>query len=185
MLGGLFGESMGLPLPGETVLLFSSFVSHRSNHLQLGWIVVFGIIGAVAGDNLGYFFGKLWGPSLLRWLSRTFSMKDDVATAREQIKRHGPSSVFWARFIIVFRTIAGPVAGVLGMDWRKFLLFNALGGACWVTAIALAGYAFATHFNTLFDYFEKVSWIVEACVFTAGYLLWRRQRKQVQKHAAS
>lgn len=178
VLAGVFGESMGLPLPGETVLLFSSFLAHKSNHLQLVWIFVLGTIGAIAGDNLGFFLGRWWGPALLRWLTNSFGMKEDIAAARDLIRRHGSTSIFWARFIVIFRTIAGPVAGMLGMNWKKFLLFNALGGACWVMTVALLGYAFATHFHSLLDYFEKVSWIIEVCVVTLGYIFWRRQTKR-------
>lgn len=181
VLAGLFGESMGLPLPGETVLLFAAFLSHKSNHLQLAWIILLGIAGAIAGDNLGFFLGRLWGPGLLRWLSNTLGMKEDIAAAKDLILRHGPVTVFWARFIIVFRTIAGPTAGMLGMDWTRFLLFNALGGAVWVTGIALFGYAFASKFHSLIEYFGKVTWIVALAVFIVGALLWRRQKKRVRE----
>jgi membrane-associated protein len=178
VLTGLLAESMGFPVPGETVLLFASFLSHKSNHLQLVWIIVIGILAAIAGDNLGFLLGRWWGPSLLRWLANTFNMKQDIAAARDQIQRHGPVTIFWARFVIVFRTIAGPVAGMLGMEWKKFLLFNALGGAAWVTAVALVGYEFANKFHSLMEYFEKVSWILEVAVFTLGWWLWHRQTKK-------
>lgn len=183
VLAGLFGESMGLPLPGETVLLFASFLSRKSDHLQLSWVVLLGIVGAVAGNNLGFFVGRWWGPSLIRWLTNRFGMGDDIEAARDLIVRRGPVTVFWARFIIVFRTIVAPVAGMLGMDWKSFLLFNTLGGAAWVTAVALFGYAFAGKFHSLVDYFEKLSWIVAVGVFTVGYLLWRRQKKKFRNRA--
>ena len=184
VLAGVFGESMGLPLPGEAVLLFASFLSHRSNHLQLVWVVAFGIVGAVAGDNFGFLLGRWWGPSLLRWVSNTFGMKEDVATARAEILRHGAVAVFWARFMVVFRTIAGPVAGMLGMDWKRFLLFNALGGATWVTAVALFGYAFANKFHSLLEYFDKALWIITVAAFILGYLLWRSRKRKFREHAS-
>jgi membrane-associated protein len=93
--------------------------------------------------------GRWLGPHLLRWLENKFGLKDEVATARDQIQHHGPATVFWARYIFGLRTITGPVAGVLGMEWKVFLLYNALGAGTWVTAIAVCGYEFANTFQTL------------------------------------
>jgi membrane protein DedA with SNARE-associated domain len=71
------------------------------------------------------------------------------------------------------------------MEWKRFLLFNALGAVTWVTVIALAGYAFANEFSSLIDYFEKVSWVIAAGLFTLGYLLWRRQKKKFKQRQRS
>jgi membrane protein DedA with SNARE-associated domain len=64
------------------------------------------------------------------------------------------------------------------MEWRKFLVANALGAATWVTAIAVMGYEFANKFQSLLDYFEKASWAIAAGIAGIGYLLWRRAKKQ-------
>jgi membrane protein DedA with SNARE-associated domain len=73
---------------------------------------------------------------------------------------------------------------MLGMDWKKFLLFNALGGATWVVCVALVGYELAYKFHSLLDYFERLSWIIQVAAFTVGYLLWHRQTKKFREHAA-
>ena len=97
--------------------------------------------------------------------------------ATDQIRRHGSATIFWARYIFGLRTIAGPVAGALGMEWRRFLLYNALGAVTWVTAIALMGYAFANQFDSLLGYFEKASWAISAGILGIGYFIWRREKK--------
>lgn len=174
----LFGEDAGLPLPGETVLMFAAFLAHKTHKLSLPLLIVIGIAAAVMGDNLGFWVGRKLGPRVLRWLLAKFHMEDDLTAAKDQIRRHGAATVFWARFVFGLRTVAGPVAGALGMEWRKFLVANALGAATWVTAIAVMGYEFANKFQSLLDYFEKASWAIAAGIAGIGYLLWRRAKKQ-------
>ncbi|HEY1809050.1 MAG TPA: DedA family protein, partial [Acidobacteriaceae bacterium] len=117
---------------------------------------------------------------LLNWLRRKFHMDDEIETAKDQIRRHGGATVFWARYVFGLRTITGPVAGALGMEWKKFLLWNALGAVTWVSSIALTGYAFSHEFNSLLSYFEKASWVISAGIFGVGYVLWRRRKAGVQ-----
>jgi membrane protein DedA with SNARE-associated domain len=167
VLVALLGENAGLPLPGETALMFASFLAHKSSQLQLGFLL-----------------GRKLGSRLIRWMKKVFRLDDeDIGAAKDQIRRHGGLTVFFARYIFGLRTVTGPLAGVLGMEWKRFLLFNALGAVTWVTAISLAGYAFANEFSSLIDYFEKASWVIAAGLFTLGYLLWRRQKKKFkQRH---
>jgi len=181
LAAGLFGEDAGLPLPGETVLMFASFLSHKTSSLSLWLVILVGIASAVTGDNLGFWVGRKLGPRLLRWFRDKLHKGEDVEVARDQIHRHGGATVFWARYIFGLRTIAGPVAGALDMEWKKFLVFNALGAATWVTFISVTGYLFAAEFNSLLCYFEKASWAISAGLFLVGYMLWRRKRKEYRE----
>lgn len=182
VMGCLLGEDAGLPLPGETTLMFASFLAHKNTPLHIEWIIVTGIVAAIMGDNIGFLLGRHWGKTLIRWMKKILRLsEDDIGAARQQIRKHGGATVFWARYIFGLRTIAGPLAGVLGMEWKRFLLFNALGAATWVTAISMIGFAFANQFETLLGFFEKVSWGVAAGVFVAGYILWRRKKKRYKK----
>lgn len=185
VLIGLLGEDMGLPLPGETVLMFSAFLAAKTHQLSLVWIIVVGIIAAVMGDNLGFLLGRYFGKTLIRWVKKIFRQDDqDIAAAKDLLKHHGKLTVFFARFIFGLRTVNGPLAGMLGMEWRDFLFYNAMGGAVWVTGMAFIGYAFAGEFNSLLDYFEKASWALAAALFTTGYLIWRRYKKKyAEEHA--
>lgn len=185
VLVGVMGEDAGLPFPGETVLMFASFVSHKNGGLALAWIIVVGITAAIIGDNLGFLLGRLLGTRLMRWLKRLAHMdEEDVGAARYHVKRHGKATIFWARFIFGLRTFAGPIAGVLGMEWRDFVVYNALGAAAWVTTVSLIGYAFASEFQTLLGFFEKVSWALGLALLSVGYLLWRRQKKRYKARLA-
>jgi len=181
VFAGLLGEDAGLPLPGETVLMFAGFLSAKGTGLHLGWIILIGIGAATTGDNLGFLLGRKLGPRIIRWLKKVFRLDDEVIdVAKDQISRHGAATVFWARFIFGLRVVAGPLAGMLGMEWKEFFLFNALGAATWVTTIALLGFAFANQFSNLLTYFERVSWIMLIVLVAIGYLMWRYQKKRFE-----
>lgn len=184
LLLGLFSESMGLPLPGETVLMFASFLTHKHAGLRIQWVILVGTTAAVMGDNLGYWLGHHFGKTFIRWTKKLLRLdNEDIGAARNLIAHHGGKTIFFSRFIFGLRTISGPTAGSLGMPWRRFFEANLAGAAVWVTSISFTGYAFAEEFNTLLGYIEKASWAVTGGLFVVGYLIWRRAKhKYKQQH---
>jgi len=187
LLLGIFGESVGFPLPGETLLMFASFLSHKESGLRIQYVIPIGIVAAVMGDNLGYWIGRHFGKTFIRWAKKLLHVDDeDVRTARHLIATHGGRTIFFSRFIFGLRTIAGPMAGSLDMEWKRFFKFNLLGAATWVTAMSFLGYAFANEFDSLLDYIEKASWVIAGGLLLTGYLIWRRQKHQYrqQEHSA-
>jgi membrane protein DedA with SNARE-associated domain len=181
LLLGIFGESLGLPLPGETVLMFASFLTHKQSGLNIWWVIAVGVVAAVAGDNVGYWLGRRYGTTLIRWAKKILRMDDAyIETAKKLIKTHGGRTIFFSRFIFGLRTIAGPMAGSLSMEWKRFFKYNLLGAVTWVTTMSLVGYAFANEFDTLLGYIEKASWAIAGGLLLAGYLIWRREKKHYQ-----
>src|SRR4051794_10799049 len=90
LLLGLFGESLGLPLPGETLLMFASFLTHKNSGLRMHWVIPIGITAAVMGDNVGYWLGDHFGQTLIRWAKKVLRMDDaDIDTAKRLIQTHG------------------------------------------------------------------------------------------------
>lgn len=123
------------------------------------------------GDCLGYWLGRHFGQTLIRWARTLLRLEDDdLQAARRLIASHGGRTIFIARFIFGLRTIAGPMAGSLGMQWVRFFKFNMLRASVWVTALAFVGYAFASEFQSLLGYIEKASWGISGALFLAGYL---------------
>jgi membrane protein DedA with SNARE-associated domain/membrane-associated phospholipid phosphatase len=137
---GVMLESTGVPLPGETILLASGFLAQQG-HLDVGDAIVFGILGAVVGDQIGYWTGREGGrPFVLRWGRYVFISNERLERAEAFFARHGGKAVFLARFFAGFRVFGALVAGISRMRWRTFFLYNALGGAIWATAVVLVGY---------------------------------------------
>src|SRR5579863_10340463 len=177
----LLVENAGVPVPGETVLLLASFLAYSERDLQLGWIILIATVAATVGDNLGYAIGHYGGRRLLERYRYTLVQRGEALFAR-----YGAVTILFARFVFGMRVIAGPVAGVLRMSWKKFVVFNLLGAALWVTVIASAGYAFGSrwgalmHFMKRFDVFLGVVFVLMVLV-----LWWRgRRRESSQGHTS-
>jgi membrane protein DedA with SNARE-associated domain len=161
--------------------MYASFLAHKSHELNLLLVILVAASAAIVGDNLGFLAGRRLGPRLLNWLKRKFDMELDIATASDLIKRHGAATVFWGRYIFGLRTIMGPVAGALNMDWKRFLLFNALGAISWVSSMSILAYAIAGGMQSLAGFIEKISWGISGAVFLIGYILWRRNKKRMRQ----
>ena len=178
---GILGEDVGLPLPGETVLISASFLA-RKGELTVYWLIPVAIVAAVVGDNTGYLLGEKFGKFFVRWLSKIAHLDDeDIRAAKDLIRRRGGTTIFFARFIIGLRTVAGILAGALGMEWRRFFICNALGATAWVVTMSLAGYAFGASLRNFTDYFEYVSWSLSGGLFLTGYLIWKKHKKSFER----
>ena len=138
-------ESLGLPLPGESVLVFASVLAGRGE-LSLLPLMLSAWAGAVLGDNIGYLIGRRLGRAIiLRYGEKIGITADRLSRVEAVFARYGPVTVAFARFVNILRQLNGVVAGMLKMDWRRFLVFNALGGALWVSAWTLAGFYLGEH----------------------------------------
>lgn len=181
VLGGLLAENAGVPLPGETILIYASFLAYQHGHLHLQWVIVVGIVAATMGDNIGYFIGRRGGRSLLERWKYVFRVDDaDIRAGEEFLNRRGMIAIFFARFIAGMRIVAGPLAGVLCMEWKRFLLANAAGAVVWVTTIALVGYAFGSQFDRATAFFDKAGYALLAAAVAGGWWLWKRRRRQLR-----
>ncbi len=174
----LLVENAGLPVPGETILLLASFLAYSEHELSLPWIIVVATIAATVGDNLGFALGHYGGRSLLLRYQRVFRIEDAiVARAEALFARYGAVTIFFARFVFGMRILAGPMAGVLRMPWRKFAAFNFLGAALWVTVISTVGYLFGQHFGRLAREIRRFDLLVAILVVVALAVWWWRSRR--------
>lgn len=171
-------ENMGVPVPGETILLLASFLAYSQHELQLSWIILVATIAATIGDNLGFTLGYYGGRRLLERYRKLFRVQEATLRRGEDLfARYGAVTVFFARFVFGMRIIAGPLAGVLRMPWRKFLLFNFLGAALWVTVISSAGYFFGRHWDHLENSVKRFDLLVGVVVVSVFAVLWWRNRR--------
>jgi membrane protein DedA with SNARE-associated domain len=134
-------ESFGIPLPGETALIFFGVLASQGNY-SIASVIAVAAVAAIVGDNLGYWLiGRLGGRALFqrnRWLKR---WSDTLLPRAEGImRRHGGKTVFFGRFIAILRFTAAWVAGLGRMPWWRFLFWNAAGGIVWATAVGLVAF---------------------------------------------
>jgi membrane protein DedA with SNARE-associated domain len=169
-------ENTGVPVPGETTLLFASVLAYSQHHLRLPIIIAVGIAAAMSGDNSGYAIGYFGGRRLVHRYLHFVHVGDQVAQRGEIFfARHGAAAIFWSRFVAGLRVVAGPLAGTLRMPWRKFFLFNFLGAAAWVTMVAGTGYFFGQHLHRLLRFIRQFDLAVLAIVLAAAAVrCWKR-----------
>src|SRR5215218_8168398 len=140
VLFGVMAESTGVPLPGETILLSAGILAQRGG-LDVGDVIFFGILGAIVGDQIGYWVGREGGrPFILRYGRYVLITPERLERAEAFFARHGGKAVFMARFFSGFRVFGALVAGMSRMHWATFITYNALGGTVWATAVVLLGY---------------------------------------------
>jgi membrane protein DedA with SNARE-associated domain len=133
-------EASGVPVPGETALIGAAVLASQGE-LRIELVIAIAAAAAIVGDNFGYLLGRRFGRRLMERPGRT-KVRRQVALARgEQLfDRHGPKAVFLGRWIALLRIWAAWLAGIAGMRWRSFLLWNALGGIGWALFFGLLGY---------------------------------------------
>jgi len=172
-------ENAGVPTPGETILLLASFLAYSQHELQLSWIIVVATIAATLGDNLGFALGYYGGRPLVERYQSVFRIERNTLVRGENLfARFGAVTVFLARFVFGMRIITGPLAGLLRMPWRRFMVFNFLGAALWVTTISSAGYFFGQHWEWLQREIRRFDLGVAVVVLLAAAFLWRRSQRE-------
>jgi membrane protein DedA with SNARE-associated domain len=171
-------ENAGIPVPGETTLLLASFLAYSEHRLQLSWIIVVATCAATLGDNLGYAIGFYGGRPLLDRYQNIFRIPQRTLKKGEALfERYGPVAIFFARFVFGMRVFAGPLAGVLRMRWRAFVVFNFLGAAVWVSVIASAGYLFGAHWRNLVRAMQRFNIAALIVALVVILFLWWRYRR--------
>ncbi len=134
-------ESIGIPFPGETMLLVAAIYAGTTHQLFIPFVIAAAAAGAIIGDNIGFFIGREGGYRLLRRYGRYILLNErKLKLGQYLFKKHGGKVVFFGRFIAVLRALAAFLAGTNRMTWPRFLIFNALGGIVWATIYGLGGY---------------------------------------------
>lgn len=164
----IFFESMGVPLPGESLLIglaiYASTQGGIDIYTALGWAVV----GAVMGDNVGYLIGKKVGRrALSRWGGKIGLTEKRIILGEYLFQQHGGKVVFIGRFIAFMRTFAALLAGAVHMPWPRFLLWNGLGGFCWVVGYGGAAYIVGDHIKVFLGPIG-----IMLGVIAAGLIVW-------------
>jgi membrane protein DedA with SNARE-associated domain len=141
-VGGIVGvESMGLPSPGETILILGSIYASTHHDLNIWGVIAAAAAGAILGDNVGYWIGRTFGYPLLLRYGRYIGLTDArIKLGQYLFLRHGGKVVFFGRFVAVVRVLAAFLAGVNRMNWQHFLIANAAGGILWAAVYGLGAY---------------------------------------------
>ncbi|GGR94121.1 membrane protein [Streptomyces humidus] len=180
-------ESLGIPLPGEIVLVSAALLSSQHGGVNPVVLGACATAGAVIGDSIGYAIGRRGGRPLLAWLGAKFPRhfsEGHIATAERSFEKWGMWAVFFGRFVALLRIFAGPLAGVLHMPYWKFLTANLLGGIAWAGGTTAVIYYVGVVAES---WLKRFSWLglVLAVLFGLGSLLVvKRKAKRSEQEKA-
>jgi membrane protein DedA with SNARE-associated domain len=147
LFGIILLESLGFPLPGESILVASSFLALRGD-VAIFQVYLAAFFGAVLGDTIGYLIGHRFGPRVLDRIGPPLGLTPERRERFEaQMRSRGVYLVATARFIVILRQLNGIIAGSSGMPYRRFLAANVVGAAAWTAMWGLGPYFFADLFK--------------------------------------
>ncbi|WP_328318883.1 DedA family protein [Streptomyces sp. NBC_00388] len=139
----VFAESgllIGFFLPGDSLLFTSGLLVTTGKLGTPLWLLcVLVAVAAIAGDQVGYLFGRKVGPSLFRRPDSKLFKQENVEKAHDFFEKYGPKSLVLARFVPIVRTFTPIIAGVSRMNYRSFVIFNVIGGTLWGVGVTLLG----------------------------------------------
>ena len=138
---GVMLEATGLPLPGESLMIAAALYAAATHRLNIAELVAVAAVGAICGDQLGYFIGRWIGFRVLaRWGRKVGMTEERLELGRFLFRKYGGRIVFLGRFVAVLRTFVALLAGANRMVWHDFLLWNALGGIGWTSLYGFGAY---------------------------------------------
>ena len=179
-------EDFGIPVPGETILIAGA-VYAGAGRLNVVLVGVVAFIAAIIGDNIGFAIGHFGGRALaLRWGKYVFLTAERLDKAEAFFDRRGAIVITFARFVEGLRQANGIIAGITGMHWLRFLIFNAIGAALWVGTWVSLGYFAGNHITTIYHYITLYSYyvLIALAILLAAYItrrvLRRRRRRAAQ-----
>lgn len=177
-------ESLGVPFPGETMLITASIYTAATGHLEIAAVVAAAAAGAIVGDNVGYAIGRSGGLRLLRRYGRYVRVDERrLRLGRYIFMRHGGKVVFFGRFVSVLRTYAAFLAGTNQMRWQRFLAFNAAGGVIWAVVYGLGYFYLGSVMKKLSTPVDIAIGSVAALAVIASLLFLRRHEHRLQERA--
>ncbi len=172
---------LGLVAPGETVIVIASFFAAQG-HLEISYIILLAFFGAVFGDNVGYLIGRKGGRPLIDKFGYWLISPRKLKWAEKYFKIHGAITIFIARFTSFLRALAPLVAGISGMEYKKFLLYDFLGAVIWSIIIPLLGYFFGANWKLVKKIINRVGLGVIVLLIIIYFILRHfRRKKRLEK----
>lgn len=183
-VGVLVGiESMGVPAPGESALILAG-IAAASGRLDIVNVILIAAAAAIVGDNIGYVIGRVGGRRLLERKGFLYERRIRLLALGDHFfERHGPKAVFLGRWIALLRITAAWMAGANRMEFRKFFVYNALGGITWAACFGLLAYWLGEAAEKALKQFGIFAAVALGLV-VLGAFVWikRRERRAVHGH---
>ncbi len=178
-------ESIGIPFPGETMLLAAAIYAGTTHRLAIPLVIGAAAAGAILGDNVGFWVGREGGYRLLRVYGRRIGIDERTMKLGQYLfKKHGGKVVFFGRFVAVLRALAAFLAGTNRMPWPRFLVFNAAGGIVWALLYGLGGYALGDNVHRVEGRVGLVLIALAALALVAAAVFVKWNERRLEDEAA-
>ncbi|MFF7178802.1 VTT domain-containing protein [Streptomyces sp. NPDC008121] len=182
LVGVVIGlESLGIPLPGEIVLVSSALLASQHGDINPYVLGACATAGAIIGDSIGYAIGRRGGRPLLAWLGKKFPKhfsEGNIALAERSFEKWGMWAVFFGRFVALLRIFAGPLAGVLRMPYWKFLIANVFGGILWAGGTTAVVYSVGVVAEAWLKRFSWLGLVLAVVVGLTSMLVLKNRAKK-------
>jgi membrane protein DedA with SNARE-associated domain len=175
----VFGEAAvfaGFVLPGETAVVLGGVLAAR-HEISLPWLIALVIVTAILGDTVGYEVGRHFGDRVLRW-GPLRKHEDRLDGARNFLRERGGSAVFLGRWTAFLRAVMPGLAGVSRMPYRRFVVWNALGGIAWGTTFALVGYLAGNSYEIVAQRIGVGGAVATVVLVVVGLVVWHLRRRR-------
>jgi membrane protein DedA with SNARE-associated domain len=184
VFGFVMIESLGVPFPGETMVIAAALYAGVSHHLAVEVIWATAAAAAIVGDNIGFALGYWGGYRLLRRYGHKVRLNEaKLKVGRLIFERHGGKVVFFGRFVSILRTYAAFLAGTNRMPYLRFLAFNAAGGIVWAAIYSFGFYYVGSALEGLRGPVDYGLGAV-AVVIVIGFIVWiRHNEKHLEEEA--
>lgn len=177
------GLMVGFFLPGDSLLVTAGLFAAKGD-LNIFLLNGLLIASAILGDATGYYIGKKLGPALYRREDSFFFKKKHLIATHDFYERHGGKTIIIARFVPIVRTFAPVVAGIAGMPYRRFAMFNIVGGIGWVVSLTMLGYTLVKAFPGIEKHIEIVILVVIFLSLLPGIMEVVRAKMRARRAAA-
>lgn len=172
------GLLAGFFLPGDSLLVTAGLVAAVDSNLNIWILNLILCVAAIVGDTTGYWIGYYFGPRLFNKEDSFFFHKNHLLRTQNFYEKHGPKTIVLARFVPIIRTFAPTVAGAGKMHYRRFLVYNILGGIGWVMSMTLTGYFLG---RSIPGIEKKIHWVIAIVIILSILPIireWLHSRKK-------
>jgi membrane protein DedA with SNARE-associated domain len=177
-------ESAGIPMPGETILVAAAIVAGHRHEGSILAVIMFAAVGAICGDNIGFWIGREYGLKLLIRHGPRFGVDEDrLKLGQYLFLRFGGAIVFFGRFVAVLRAFAAVLAGANKLEPWRFFLFNAAGAILWATLFGLGGYFLGAEFHRIAGPVGIAGLVIALGLIFAAWRYYRNNERSLIKTA--
>jgi membrane-associated protein len=182
------GLLIGFFLPGDSLLVTAGLLASQTQRFDLNVFVLGALLSlaSIAGNTVGYYIGKITGPRLFSRESSFLFNRKHLERAHAFYERHGGKTIILARFMPIVRTFVPVVAGMGQMQYRRYTLYNVVGGLAWIWSMLFVGYFLGRYIPGIGDHIELVILVVIFLSLLPGIIAWLRSRgRTTEKRAVS